>query len=94
MSFLHHDASDMFPELLRNMATASLSSIRTFRYRKSLGNPRRGGRELFAAQNEDAYWNFVDSVHASQRELGTLEAGRDEPLDQLAENSFRMGTSA
>lgn len=39
-----------------------------------------------ASQNEDAYWNFVDSVHASQREIngqGTQELRLAE-LDRLA----------
>lgn len=39
-----------------------------------------------AAQNEDAYWNFVDSVHASQREIngkGTQELRLAE-LDKMA----------
>ena len=39
-----------------------------------------------AAQNEDAYWNFVDSVHASQREIngkGTQELRLAE-LDRIA----------
>ncbi|HSK42411.1 MAG TPA: thioredoxin domain-containing protein [Candidatus Binatia bacterium] len=34
-----------------------------------------------AAQNEDAYWNFVDSVHASQREIN----GKPTPELRLAE---------
>jgi protein-disulfide isomerase len=39
-----------------------------------------------AAQNEDAYWNFVDSIHASQREIngqGTQELRLAE-LDRIA----------
>jgi protein-disulfide isomerase len=39
-----------------------------------------------AAQNEEAYWNFVDSVHASQREIngkGTQELRLAE-LDRIA----------
>lgn len=39
-----------------------------------------------AAQNEEAYWNFVDSVHASQREIngkGTQELRLAE-LDKMA----------
>ncbi|HEY4676145.1 MAG TPA: thioredoxin domain-containing protein [Candidatus Angelobacter sp.] len=39
-----------------------------------------------AAQNNDAYWNFVDSVHASQQEIngkGTLELRLAE-LDKMA----------
>jgi protein-disulfide isomerase len=34
-----------------------------------------------AAQNQDAYWNFVDSVHASQREIN----GKPTPELRLAE---------
>ena len=34
-----------------------------------------------AAQNEDAYWNFVDSVHANQREIN----GKPTPELRLAE---------
>jgi len=34
-----------------------------------------------AAQNEEAYWNFVDSVHASQREIN----GKPTPELRLAE---------
>ena len=34
-----------------------------------------------AAQNEDAYWNFVDSVHASQKEIN----GQATPESRLAE---------
>jgi protein-disulfide isomerase len=39
-----------------------------------------------AAQNEEAYWNFVDSVHAGQREIngkGTQELRLAE-LDKMA----------
>lgn len=39
-----------------------------------------------AAQNEDAYWNFVDSVHASQREINAQATPelRLAELDRLA----------
>ncbi len=39
-----------------------------------------------AAQNEDAYWNFVDSVHASQREINgkATQELRLAELDRIA----------
>jgi protein-disulfide isomerase len=45
-----------------------------------------------AAQNQDAYWNFVDTVHASQREIGSAQTMelRFEALDKIA---TQQGTS-
>jgi protein-disulfide isomerase len=45
-----------------------------------------------AAQNQDAYWNFVDTVHASQREIGSAQTMelRFDALDKIA---LQQGTS-
>jgi len=67
--------------------TVSLLYTKTFHCRTMPGQVmRQWMRTGLAAQNEDAYWSFVDSVHASQREIngkGTQELRLAE-LDRIA----------
>ena len=44
-----------------------------------------------AAQNEDAYWNFVDSVHASQREINS-KGTQELRLAELDRITMQQGT--
>ncbi len=77
----------LFPELLKEYGDRVTFVYKDFPIPSHpWANHAAVDANCLAAQNEDAYWNFVDSVHASQREIngkGTQELRLAE-LDKMA----------
>ncbi len=77
----------LFPELLKEYGDRVTFVYKDFPLpNHAWANHAAVDANCLAAQNEDAYWSFVDSVHASQREIngkGTQELRLAE-LDRIA----------
>jgi protein-disulfide isomerase len=72
----------LFPELLKEYGDRVTFVYKDFPLpNHAWANHAAVDANCLAAQNEDAYWNFVDSVHASQREIN----GKATPELRLAE---------
>lgn len=77
----------LFPELLKEYGDRVTFVYKDFPLSiHAWANHAAVDANCLAAQNQDAYWNFVDSVHASQQEIngkGTQELRLAE-LDRIA----------
>lgn len=72
----------LFPELLKEYGDRVTFVYKDFPLpNHAWANHAAVDANCLAAQNEEAYWNFVDSVHASQREIN----GKPTPELRLAE---------
>ena len=82
----------LFPELLKEYGDRVTFVYKDFPLpNHAWANHAAVDANCLAAQNPDAYWNFVDSVHASQQEIngkGTQEL-RVAELDRIA---MQLGT--
>ncbi len=72
----------LFPELLKEYGDRVTFVYKDFPLpNHAWANHAAVDANCLAAQNQDAYWNFVDSVHASQQEIN----GKPTPELRLAE---------
>jgi protein-disulfide isomerase len=77
----------LFPELLKEYGDRVTFVYKDFPLpNHAWANHAAVDANCLAAQNEDAYWNFVDSVHASQREINgkATQELRLAELDRIA----------
>ncbi len=82
----------LFPELLKEYGDRVTFVYKDFPIPSHpWANHAAVDANCLAAQNEDAYWNFVDSVHASQREING-KATQELRLAELDRIAMQEGT--
>jgi protein-disulfide isomerase len=82
----------LFPELLKEYGDRVTFVYKDFPLpNHAWANHAAVDANCLAAQNQDAYWNFVDSVHASQREING-KATQELRLAELDRIAMQQGT--
>jgi protein-disulfide isomerase len=82
----------LFPELLKEYGDRVTFIYKDFPLpNHAWANHAAVDANCLAAQNQDAYWNFVDSVHASQREING-KATQELRLAELDRIAMQQGT--
>ena len=82
----------LFPELLKEYGDRVTFVYKDFPLpNHAWANHAAVNANCLAAQNQDAYWNFVDSVHASQREING-KATQELRLAELDRIAMQQGT--